>query len=97
MFPVSDQKCLFGVAEDGVVPALAGLAEELDHNVFDLGVLFKGEQGHVFANTALFIAAMGNFRGKWALVVAPYAAELKEAAGTHGCVGVSRPHGRSTP
>ena len=51
-----------GIAERGIVPTLAGLAEQFNHHMFDLGILFKGEHRHILADAALLIPAVRHLR-----------------------------------
>src|SRR2546421_13117575 len=70
-------KRLFGIAEDSVVPALAVIVRELDHDVLDLGVVLEGVYGHVLADTAFLVAAMGHSGGKGKASLTPAAPDVK--------------------
>src|SRR6266566_4121545 len=85
---------LFGITEDGVVPALTVVIRELDHDVLDLRVVLEGVYRHVLADTAFLVATVGHFGGKGQVVVDPDGAELQGAAGAHGREDVGCPDGR---
>src|SRR5947209_181374 len=91
VFALASRKFLFSVAKDGVMPALTSLTIQLYHHVFDLGVVFKGIQGLVFADTALFITAMRHLRGQRQVIIDPNRAKLENTARAHGLEDISCP------
>src|SRR5260370_37898975 len=56
--PGIQKEGLAGIPKRRIVPALASLSAQFDHHMLDLSILFKGVHRHIFADAALFVAAM---------------------------------------